>query len=149
MNFTILAVFGSLLGLIITGIAVYTAWMVHQLWKRQATEHTDGQDLSGQTATPAAIAGKYLSTWTVLDYGVVGLFGIGMLMLLADFIAVQRDRASFPDYHYAYLLCGIIFSAMAMLMLLSRLAVVLSFTASHRSLPQDHQNKPNHTDQTE
>jgi hypothetical protein len=37
MNLNVsLAIFGGILGLIVTGTALYTAWMIHQLWKQQA-----------------------------------------------------------------------------------------------------------------
>lgn len=140
-----LAIFGSFLGLLITGIAIYTAWMIHQLWKRQQTAQ---QETGAEPIPSARIASQYLSRWTVLDYGVLGLFVIGTLLLLADMAAVMRDRAAFPDYHYAYLLCGIVFTLLSMLMLLTRLAVVLS-CSTQSSFSPDHHHEPSHADHAE
>lgn len=139
-----LAIFGGLLGLFITGAAVYTAWMVRQLWKQQEAQP--------KPATQAEVAAGYLSRWTVLDYSVVGLFLIGLLLLLADLLAVMRDKAAFPDYHFLYLLSGIVISAMGMLLLFVRLLVVLGIAKSstlERPVTPNHHHEPSHTDQTE
>ena len=154
-----LAIVGSLLGLLITGVAVYTIWVVHQLWKQQmetagdrspqpAEENEADPAPAVQRVTPAAVAGQYLSRWRVLDYGVVGLFIIGMMLLTADLLAVMRDKASFPDYHLAYLLCGAVFTFLGMLFLFVRLAVVLSLRTD-RSFSPDHQHQPHHANQAE
>lgn len=167
-----LAIFGSILGLVVTGAAVYTAWMVHQLWKRQLPntlevtvsgdsssvhmreqEDVTAAELPQQRAEPqsqSAIAAQYLSRWTVWDYGVLGLFLIGIVLLAADLVAMLRDRAAYPDFHYTYLLCGIVFTIMSMLLLFARLAVVLSgVQTSQRSSSPQHHHEPSHTDHTE
>jgi len=136
-----LAVFGGVLGLGITGAAVYSAWMIRQLWQQQAA--------SPHAVSQQEIAAEYLSRWTLLDYGTVGLFVIGLLLLLADLLAVLRDKAAFPDYHFAYLLCGIVISVMGMLLLTIRLFVVIGLAKSgvlKRPVAPDHQNKPGHAD---
>lgn len=141
-----LAIVGGILGLLITGIAFYTAWMVHRLWRQQAA--------SPRAISNAEIATRYLSRWTMLDYGVLGLFIIGLLLLLADLLAVLRDKAAYPPFHLAYLLCGIIFSAMGMLLILLRLTLVLGIAKSkieisHRAISPQHDHEPDQTHQTE
>lgn len=151
----ILAIFGSIVGLFITGVAVYTAWMVHQLWKQAGSSAPLTQSPQSSDYAPsirqshADIAGRYLSRWTVWDYGVLALFMIGMLLLAADVIAMMRDREAYPDFHYAYLLCGITFTVMSMLLLFGRLAIVLSVQASLRSVSPQHHHEPSHADHAE
>ncbi len=139
----LLAIIGGLLGLFVTGVAIYTAWMVHQLWKQQAA--------APKPAGQVEIAVKYFSKWTVLDYAVILLFIIGLLLLLAELFAVWRDQTVIANFHFSYLLTGIIISAMGMLLLFVRLVVVLGFIQSgalHRtvSVAPDHQNEPDNTD---
>ncbi|MEW9698605.1 hypothetical protein [Paenibacillus sp. SI8] len=139
-----LAIVGGLIGLIVTGVAVYTAWMVHQLWKQQ----DEGLKRSSQ----AEIAASYFSRWTIMDYAVIGLFLIGLLLLLAELFAVLRDKTALENFHFAYLLSGIVLSAMGMLLLFVRLLVVLGFIRSGalpHTISPNHQNKPDHTDQAE
>jgi hypothetical protein len=138
----ILAIVGGVLGLFVTGVAVYTAWMVHQLWKQQAA--------APKPSSQTEIAVSYFSRWTMMDYAVVGLFLIGLLLLLAELFAVLRDKTALENFHFAYLFSGIILSAMGMLLLFVRLLVVLGFiqsSALQRTVSPDHQNEPNHTDQ--
>jgi hypothetical protein len=143
-----LAIFGGILGLIVTGIALYTAWIIHQLWKQQAA--------SPRAFSSAEIATRYLSRWTVLDYAVSGISAIGLLLLAADFFAVMRDRASFPPYHIFYLLCGLIFSMMGILLLVVRLFVVIGINKPHAEagisqspVSPKHHDQPNDTDRAE
>jgi hypothetical protein len=141
-----LAIFGGFLGLIVTGIALYTAWIIHQLWKQQAA--------SPRAFSSAEIAARYLSRWTVLDAAVLGVSAIGLLLLAADLFAVMRDRASFPPYHIFYLLCGLIFSLMGVLLLVARLFVVIGINKPHAEpsqspVPPKHHGQPNHTNHTE
>lgn len=109
-----LAIFGSLLGLSVTAASFYTAWVVRQLGKER-----------GSSEERAALASRLFLQWTVYDAAVLALFGCGLLLLIADIVGVLRDRAAYPLYHYGYLLCGVIFSALGMLFVLVRLAVVL------------------------
>jgi predicted metal-binding membrane protein len=141
-----LAIFGSFLGLVVTGIALYTAWIIHQLWKQQAD--------SPRAFSPAEIAARYLSRWTVLDYAVLGVSAIGLLLLVADLFAVMRDRASFPPYHIFYLLCGLIFSMMGVSLLVVRLFVVIGINrppaeTSQSPISPKHHDQPNDTDHAE
>ncbi|TXK85981.1 hypothetical protein [Paenibacillus sp. N3.4] len=140
----ILALVGGALGLFITGVAVYTAWMVHQLWRQQAA--------APKPSSQSEIAVKYFSKWTIMDYAVVSLFIIGLLLLLAELFAVMRDQTAIANFHFSYLLTGIIISAMGMLLLFARLIVVLGFIQSgalHRTVAPDHQNQPNDANSTE
>lgn len=140
----VLAIIGGLLGLFVTGVAIYTAWMVHQLWRQQAA--------APKPSSQVDIAIKYFSKWTIMDYAVVTLFIIGLLLLLAELFAVMRDQIAIANFHFSYLLTGIIISAMGMLLLFVRLIVVLGFIKSgalHRTVTvaPNHQNEPDDTDQ--
>ncbi|MBP1965291.1 hypothetical protein [Paenibacillus aceris] len=137
----LLAIIGGLLGLFVTGAALYTAWMVHQLWRQQASAPT--------ALSQVEIAVKYFSRWTVMDYAVIGLFIIGLLLLLAELSAIMRDQTAAANFHFSYLLTGLILCAMGMLLLIARLVVVLGFAqtgALHRTvaIAPDHQHKPDH-----
>ncbi|SDO29863.1 hypothetical protein SAMN04487897_111109 [Paenibacillus sp. yr247] len=140
----LLAIIGGLLGLFVTGAAIYTAWMIHQLWRQQAA--------APKAASQVEIAVKYFSRWTIIDYAVVGLFIIGLILLLAELFAILRDQTALASFHFSYLLTGIIISAMGMLLLFVRLVVVLGFIKSgvlHRTVTvaPNHQNEPDNTDQ--
>ena len=141
-----LAVVGGLLGLFVTGVALYTAWMVHQLWKQQAA--------APNPATQVEIASVYFSRWTLMDYAVVGLFLTGLLLLLTELLAVLRDRTVMESFHFSYLLTGIVLSAMGVVLLFVRLLIVLGFVQSgtlHRTtaVAPNHQEEPNHADHAE
>ncbi|NOV00705.1 hypothetical protein [Paenibacillus planticolens] len=138
----LLAIIGGLLGLFVTGAALYTAWMVHQLWRQQAA--------APKPLSQVEIAVKYFSRWTVMDYAVIGLFIIGLLLLLAELFAILRDQtAAAANFQFSYLLTGLIFCGMGMLLLVARLIVVLGFAqtgALHRTVAvaPDHQDEPDH-----
>jgi hypothetical protein len=144
MNLNVsLAIFGGILGLIVTGTALYTAWMIHQLWKQQAA--------SPHAISPTHIAAAYLSRWTVLDYGVLGVSVIGLLLLAADLTAVMRDKAAFPPYHVIYLMCGLILALMGILLLFVRLFVVIGMAKQPSEPPlyplfPKHHGQPNDAD---
>jgi hypothetical protein len=110
-----LAIFGGVLGLAVTGASLYTAWAVRQLVKERG----------GSSQERAAVTAKLFLHWTVYDAAVIALFLCGTLLLLADAIGVLRDRQSYPLFHYGYLLCGIAFSVLGMAFVLIRLAAVL------------------------
>lgn len=140
----LLAIIGGLLGLLVTGVAIYTAWMVHQLWRQQAA--------APRAVSQVDIAVKYFSKWTIIDYAVIGLFLIGLLLLLAELMALLRDQTVIANFHFSYLLTGIIICAMGMLLLFVRLVVVLGFIQSGAlrrtvSVTPNHQNEPDDTDQ--
>jgi hypothetical protein len=137
--YTILTIFAALLGLLLTSGSIYTIWII----VKQRNKHQEEQTFS-QTA------GRYFLRWSVFDYGVLIVFICGMLFLLAEVIAVVKDRQSFPYYHYGYLLCGFIFSLLGMLFMLVRLAIVLRMVGGMDliSLVNNHQ-EPNETDTAE
>jgi hypothetical protein len=126
--FTVLAVICGLIGLAVTGAAVYTAWRIYA---------PGGTGETGETGEhPAESSVKHhtgaLLRWTALDYAVLALFGSGMLLLLADLLAVSRDRLAFPDYHYGYLLAGFTLTLLGMLFTLARLVLVLRLSRERR-----------------
>lgn len=142
----LLAILGGLLGLIVTGVAVYSAWNVHQLWKQQEAEP--------KPCSQAEIAAAYFSRWTMMDYAIVVVFLIGFLLLLTELLAFRRDQAAVESFHFAYLLTGMILSAMGMLLLFVRLIAVLGFIQSGTlyrtaAVAPDHQNEPNQADPAE
>jgi len=61
---------------------------------------------------------------------------------------VLRDSASYPPYHYGYLLCGFVFTFAAALMMLLRLALVLALARGAQRLAgaDHHQHEPNHAE---
>ncbi|WP_409345804.1 hypothetical protein [Paenibacillus sp. MBLB4367] len=122
MNPLILAIIAGMIGIAVTGAAFYTIWYLFEQWKKQQASAGEG------TARPTVseTAGALLLRWTVLDYAVLLLMAAGMLLLLADVLGVIRDRSSYPDYHYGYLLAGTAFAFLGMLFMLVRLLVVLS-----------------------
>jgi membrane-bound ClpP family serine protease len=135
-----LALLGAVVGLFVTGAGIYTAWTVHQLWRQQAA--------APRAVSQVDIAVTYFSRWTIIDYSVVGLFLIGLLLMLAELVAVGRDHTEIANFHWAYLLTGIIMSVMGMLLLFLRLVVVLSFLPTDTlqrtsAITPNHQHEPN------
>ncbi|OCT12123.1 hypothetical protein A8709_30180 [Paenibacillus pectinilyticus] len=142
----VLAIIGGIVGLFVTGAGIYTAWSVHQLWRQQAA--------SPRAVSQVEIAVTYFSRWTVIDFSVVGLFIIGLLLMIAELVAVGRDHTEIANFHWAYLLTGIIISAMGMVLLFLRLLVVLSFLPTDTlqrttTISPNHQNEPNDTNHPE
>lgn len=131
-----LAVTGGLLGLLLTGTAVYTVWSVYK--KKQDPE-----------VLPTDEKYHFLLKWSIFDYAVLAVSAMGLLFLLADLIGIIRDHDSYPLYHYGYLLCGIIFSFLGMTFMVIRLGMVLSLTRrSTFSSPPHHHAEPEQTHQT-
>jgi hypothetical protein len=135
--YTTLAVFASVLGLAVTGAAVYTAWYVFQLRKGK-----EGVDPPGQFER------TLLLRWTLFDYSLLLLSLIGLLFLLTDLIGVLRDRDLYPYYHYGYLLCGFIFTLLGLLFMLARLFVVLRLANQGSAAPHNH-DEPDEAHQAE
>lgn len=135
--YTTLAVFASVLGLTVTGAAVYTAWYVFQLRKGEAPGQTRG--LFDHSA---------LLRWTVFDYALLMLSLTGLLFLLVDLIGVMKERDLYPYYHYGYLLSGFIFTLLGVLFMLSRLFLVLRLAGHGPSAPHNH-DEPNQAHQAE
>lgn len=132
-----LAVFASVLGLAVTGAAVYTAWYVYRL-RRGGGEEPAGEPLDRTV----------LLRWTLFDYALLLLSLIGLLFLLTDLIGVLRDRDLYPYYHYGYLLSGFIFTLLGLLFMLTRLFLVLRLANQCLAAPHDH-HEPNEAHQAE
>lgn len=115
-----LSIFAAVLGLAITGATVYTAWYVHQAQKRPA----------GNKQAASGPVESALLNWTVLDSAVLVSFGVGMVFLLVDLIAVMRDKDLYPPYHFGYLLSGFVFVLLAMISMFIRLIYVLRLAGS-------------------
>jgi hypothetical protein len=140
---TALAIVGAMLGLFVTGTAIWTAWLVTRSSREQAAEAASKE----AAWKPYA---KWFLEWTVFDYAFAALFFIGALLLFVDLLQALRDAASYPPYHIPYLLCGFIFCFIGMLMALLRLALTMSL-ARGQELPAapDKHHQPAHAEHTE
>lgn len=115
-TYSVLTVIGGIIGIIVTGAAVYTIWSVAEARKNR------GKAGGGEVGREA---GDALRRWTVMDYAALALFATGALLMSADLMAVMRDRESYPYYHYGYLFSAFIFMFVGMMFMAARLAVVL------------------------
>jgi hypothetical protein len=129
-----LAIFGSLVGLFVTGAAVFTAWLYVQHKKQPGKTIKHLPDLL---------------QWTVFDYALMILFAVGSLFLFTDALAVLRDRASYPMYHYGYLLCGFVFTFLGMFFMAVRLSLVFCMIRAGRLSAANHHDHPGQADQAE
>jgi uncharacterized membrane protein len=136
--YTTLVIIGGFIGLIVTGAAFYTVWSVMEQRKQQS-------DLGKGHKGHKVKHGDVLRSWTAMDYAAIGVFVIGILLIIADLFAVIRDRASYPYYHYGYLFCAFIFVLVGMMFMVIRLGVILS-PPVEPTLPHDH-NQPDKTDE--
>lgn len=134
-----LAILGSLIGLFVTGSAIFTIWYISQQGKSAAR-----QDM--EKVEHAEIARNLLLKWSLLDYTVLCMFCIGTLFLLVDVVAMIRDRSSYPLYHLSYLVFGVVFSFLGMLFMLVRLVAVLNLSRPSGSSAPDNHYKPNQAD---
>lgn len=156
-----LALLAGIAGLIVTASAVMLVWMVIQQQRsksRPENEQAAGEgaedrklsEASEEKSPPLSAAASMLLQWTYFDYALIGVFVVGSLFLFTDVIAVIRDSASYPLYHYGYLLCGFVFTGLAMLFMVLRLAAVLSLVRSGRTVPApDEHRHPGEADQAE
>ena len=133
-----LAIFAAVFGLAITGVAVYTAWYVHQSQKRAA----------GDKRSPSGPVESALLNWTVLDSAVLVLFAVGMVFLLVDLLAVMRDKELYPPYHFGYLLCGFVFVLLAMISMFIRLIYVLRLAGAPVSASDQQEHEPTEADKS-
>jgi len=124
-----LASLGTVLGLLAVGGLVYGIWLIAE--HRRKTADT--------TKMPFP---SMLLRWTVLDYIIIVLFILGLLLLFVDLTAVLRDRASFSEWHLVYLVAGVIFSFMGMLMMVIRLFMLNNAIRSLGLLSPDHEREP-------
>ncbi|WP_231885049.1 hypothetical protein [Paenibacillus elgii] len=161
MLMTMLAWLGGAIGLVVTGSAVLLAWTVYSRAKTEAApsavpEEAAAQDMATPEEPPsisAALvrqAGPHLARWTFFDYALLALFVVGSLFLFTDLVAVLRDAEQYPPYHFAYLLCGFVFTLAGMIMMIVRLALTIASIRSERPLPApDHQDHPGHAEQAQ
>lgn len=148
--FIALAILASIVGLFVTGAAVFTAWAFYATRKTRVkaeqAEAADGHEKAVQDA--GSPPWSWFLRWTVVDYSALFLFGFGAVFLIVNLAAVSKDRDLYPDYPYAYLLCGIIFSFLGMLFTFVRLAMLLRLTS--RLMPAgDHPHKPDQAEKPE
>lgn len=147
--YTALAIFASLIGLFVTGAALFTAWFVYQERKSPPAQQEES-DANVPESRPSMLQSMaLLQRWMVWDWAVVLLFGTGAVFLFTDLIAVARDREQFPPYHYGYLLCGFIFCTMGMIFAFVRILTLLWLNRGSRSMGADHSDEPHHADHTE
>ncbi|MFK7696358.1 hypothetical protein [Paenibacillus sp. HJGM_3] len=142
--YTGLAIFGSLIGLFVTGAALFTAWSFYMERKaKQAPPESDSSDDAAAAAKTGSLT-PLLKGWMVWDYAVILLFGVGAVFLFTDLLAVARDREQFPPYHYGYLLCGFIFCLLGMLFSFIRIATLIRLHRGSRTARMDHADEPEH-----
>ncbi|MGF9916124.1 hypothetical protein ABEX47_27450 [Paenibacillus ehimensis] len=166
---TMLAWLGGAIGLVVTGSAVLLAWTVYSRAQAAASSASETADACDTVTPEAAVltkerpenqpslssslvreAGPFLARWTYFDYALLALFLVGSLFLFTDLLAVLRDAEQYPPYHFAYLLCGFVFTLAGMLMMLVRLALTIASVRSERPLPApDHQDHPGHAEQAQ
>jgi hypothetical protein len=121
MLYTSLTVFAAVLGLLVTGSAVYTAWYLLQQ--------------RGKNTAPGAPERQALLRWTVFDYALLTLVLVGLVFLLVDLIGVLKDKDLYPYYHYGYLLSGFIFTLLGLVFMLARLSLVLRLANQNPASP--------------
>ncbi|GIP33958.1 hypothetical protein [Paenibacillus sp. J2TS4] len=139
------AIFAGIVGLIVTGAAVYTLWHVYSsINQTKEGQPQDSHNSSGQRPG----VGIYFLRWTVLDAAMLALFAIGMLFLFVDLLSVMRNPEQYPYHHYAYILVGFIFSFLGMLFMIVRLSLTLQSTRMPGS-GKEHHNQPEQADSTE
>ena len=140
MMYTTLVVIGGIIGIFVVGAAFYTIWLIAEAYKRRGhfneehrvTEH-DG----------------FFRRWTVMDYAALVVFALGAMLMVADLLAIYRDRESYPYYHYGYLFSAFIFMVVGMLFIVVRLGFVLRTPRRNSddlnsSLPLDGQSSLDH-----
>lgn len=146
-----LALLGCIVGIAVSMAAFYIAWHVFAARKKQqqpvSLSNVESDPISAGTGEavhhPLAAAAGTLLRWTVLDGAVLALFVIGALILLADVIGIARDKDSYPFYHFGYLLCGVIFSVMGMLVMSVRLLALLQLVRLNQAASPNDQEQPN------
>ncbi|WP_127579999.1 hypothetical protein [Paenibacillus koleovorans] len=141
--YTALGIFASLIGLFVTGAALFVAWYVYE-------ERRKGQEQGGRSGTGSKAeqvpenVRLLLQRWMIWDWAVVILFGLGAVFLFTDLLAVHRDLNLYPPYHYGYLLCGFIFCVLGMLFSFIRLATLIWLNERKAARRADHTYEPQH-----
>lgn len=147
--YTILIIFGGCVGLIVTGAAFYTAWSVMEMRKQQQQHEQQQQsDIEAGYKGQSVEIRDVLRSWTAMDYAAIGVFVIGMMLMIADLFAVIRDRDSYPYYHYGYLFCAIIFVLVGMMFMVVRLGVIVRSSPKTESTFLNNDNEPSQTDES-
>lgn len=137
--YTILGFFAAFLGVLIIAGTVYTIYSVIKQRKNQQSNQSVSETV-----------GRYFLKWSFMDYAIIIVFVCGMLFLLAEMVAVMKDREGFPLYHYGYLLCGFVFSLIGMLFMVARFVIVLRMAQGMDCVALiDHHNEPNNADTAE
>jgi hypothetical protein len=102
------------------GLLVMTA-LSWQLWQLSKTVRANPEE-----ALTVHLV-RQLSRWTWLDSAICGLLLLGILFMLADLLAMYRDRHLYPLYHFGYLLSAFFYSLIGVIFLLARLLLLLRF----------------------
>jgi hypothetical protein len=156
--YLLLALIGGIVGIAVSMAAFYISWHVIAARKSQLQIElppSDQTDLLSvdvkdpERSHPLAAAAPTLLRWTVLDGATFMLFAIGTLILLADVIGIARDRNSYPFYHFGYLLCGVIFCFMGMLVMSVRLLALLQLVRLDRPAAPNDQDQPDQRESAE
>lgn len=126
-----LAIAAGVIGLFVTGAAVFTAWLLYT--KQKAAEQLDKKRIH-----IADVAGKHFLSWTVFDAALFMLLVVGLLFLFVDLMAVFREREQFPDFHFAYLVCGFAFISMSALFMTARFALMINSYSRLRDASSEH-----------
>lgn len=70
---------------------------------------------------------RLFSQWTWLDTALTVLFVMGMMFLLADLLAVWRERDLYPYYRFGYLLSSFVYMLLGALFLWTRLFIIMRY----------------------
>ncbi len=127
------------IGLLAVGVSAIGV-MIYMWWKMKKLLNRMSQDDQSQGI-------RELLKWTPYDYTILGLFGMGMIYLLIDLYAVIRDKEQFPDFHFTYLLSGIVLVILAAGIWLNRTLWVIRAFHTFQSINQQH-TEPTKTDPT-
>ncbi|MGN7382972.1 Uncharacterised protein [Chlamydia abortus] len=142
--YTTWAIFAGVVGLIVTGAAVFTVW--HVYFAAQQDADRQGKPAPGHSLESRV--SSYFLQWTVLDYVMLGLIVTGLLFLFVDLLAVMRNPGRFPYHHHAYLMVGFVFSFLGTLFMVVRLALTLQ-SIRPSATGEEHHDQPEQTDPAE
>lgn len=135
----ILAIVAAVTGLFVTGAVVFTCWFLYA--KRNAQKKSNQPQ-----AHLAEMAGEHFRTWTIFDVALLLMMILGLLFLLADLVAVLRDRDLYPSYHVTYLLSGFCFILIGTLLILTRFILMTqASTRLNNTSSQNNHHEPKKT----
>ncbi|PDO11528.1 MAG: hypothetical protein BLM47_02050 [Candidatus Reconcilbacillus cellulovorans] len=109
-------------------VTAYAAWELASFRRRTPQKGRKG----GFIAFRIPKESEHVVVWTWADWIALGLAALGGLFLLADAVAVVRDRDAYPFYHLGYLLSGFVYVAVAVLFLTVRLAALFGLVRAGR-----------------